>query len=212
MGAALATKLGFRFLDSGLVYRVCAVAALENGVELRSKASVCGFAHGLKFSLVPRTGGHEVDDDELRSDQVAEAASLIAQHQPVREVLTAQIRADLAEAPYVVVGRDAGTNIAPEARRKIYLTAAPAVRARRRAAELGHPTEKVQPVMERRDKRDQQRSGVLSPQDDTLVIDTSDKASSRIVETLLAFVELGPTPPAAGTAARRPGSLGSPPG
>ena len=113
---AVATELGYRYLDTGAMYRAVALAAIRAGVgcdDVDALASLAGVAATLSH------------DPELRSPQVDRSVSLVARHQPVREALHRAQRAYLAEGDAVAEGRDVGAVVWPEAELKIWLDAAP---------------------------------------------------------------------------------------
>jgi CMP/dCMP kinase len=149
---AVASELGFTYLDSGAMYRCVALAALERGVE---PAAV---APGLRIELGERIrlDGREVTN-EIRTAAVSEAASRVAAEPAVREAMVAQQRRMLADGDWVAEGRDIGTVVAPGADVKVFLTASPEERARRRAAELGVDPATVLAEQVIRDQRDTTR-------------------------------------------------------
>ena len=129
LGRRLAAHYGLRHLDTGLIYRAVAKAVLEDGGSVERPADAIAAANGLDpFRFAEET---------LKSDEVGKAASIISAIPEVRAALIAFQR-DFAKAPpgAVLDGRDIGTVIAPEAEVKIFITAEPKERARRRAAEL----------------------------------------------------------------------------
>lgn len=129
LGRRLAAHYGFRHLDTGLIYRAVAKAVMEDGGSLDRPADAIRAAQGLDpFRFA---------EDALKGDDVGKSASFISAIPEVRAALLAFQR-DFAKSPpgAVLDGRDIGTVIAPEAEVKIFITAAPEERARRRALEL----------------------------------------------------------------------------
>ncbi len=147
-----AEALGFTYLDSGAMYRCVALAAQERGL---SPAEV---APALRIELDerPRLDGRDVSG-EIRTPSVAEGASRAAADPGVRAAMVAEQRRLLSHGDWVVEGRDIGTVVAPDAEVKVYLTADPAERARRRARELGLDPEAVLADILARDERDSTR-------------------------------------------------------
>jgi CMP/dCMP kinase len=158
---ALARELGFTYLDSGAMYRCVAL------LTLAAPDSEAGtLARGAAIELqadAERDGGRVLLDgrdvsEEIRTPEVSAEASRIAADPGVREALVAKQRSLIALGDWVAEGRDIGTVVAPEAELKVFLTASPPERARRRAAELGADQETVLAELEQRDQRDRTRS------------------------------------------------------
>jgi cytidylate kinase len=129
LGRRLAAHYGFRHLDTGLIYRAVAKAVMEDGGSLEDPRDAIRAAQGLDpFRFA---------EDALKADDVGKAASIISAIPEVRAALL-EFQRDFAKAPpgAVLDGRDIGTVIAPEAEVKIFITASPQERARRRALEL----------------------------------------------------------------------------
>src|SRR4051812_29805832 len=133
---AVADALGFTYLDTGAMYRAVALARLR-GHGLPHLADV-GFTDDGHVTL-------EGEDVEalIRNPEVAEEASRVAADPQVRAALVEQQRRLIGQADWVAEGRDVGTVVAPGAEVKVFLTASPQERARRRAAELGADYETV---------------------------------------------------------------------
>ena len=129
---AVAARLGFTYLDSGAMYRAVALAALERGREPAEVAPEVRIELGDRVLL----DGRDVTD-AIRTPEVSEAASRAAAEPGVRAAMVAEQRRLLSHGDWVAEGRDIGTVVAPDAEVKVFLTADPAERARRRAAELG---------------------------------------------------------------------------
>src|ERR1700716_1185727 len=129
---ALARELGFTYLDSGAMYRAVALASIGQG---REPAEV---APALRIELGDRVllDGRDVTD-AIRRPEVSEAASRAAADPAVREAMVAEQRRLLSSGQWVAEGRDIGTVVAPDAAVKVFLTADPEERARRRASEIG---------------------------------------------------------------------------
>jgi CMP/dCMP kinase len=178
---ALARALGFTYLDSGAMYRSVALAARQRG---QSPAAV---APELRIELGDRVlvDGRDVSD-ELRTPEVTEAASVAAADPKVREAMVAEQRRLLASGNWVVEGRDIGTVVAPDADVKVFLTASPDARARRRAAELGADAARVLAEHAIRDERDTSRQhSPLQAAPDAEAIDTTDLTLDEVVERIV---------------------------
>jgi cytidylate kinase len=189
----LARRLGFTYLDSGAMYRCVALLALaapqrapgelarEAGIELAGGERPHG-ADGAPGQIL--LDGRDVTS-EIRSPEVSEAASLVAADPAVREALVAKQRELIADGDWVAEGRDIGTVVAPEAALKVFLTAEPGERARRRAAELGAAQGTVLAEQTMRDQRDATREhSPLRPAPGAVVLDTSGLAVEQVVERI----------------------------
>jgi cytidylate kinase len=184
----LAAHLGRPHLDTGLLYRAVARAMLDGGWPLDDSARATAIANTLDMTAFP--------EESLRGRDMGEAASIVSAHQPVREALLAFQRRFAAQAGGAVLdGRDIGTVICPEAEIKLYVTASPAERARRRHRELartGDPVsfETVLSDIQRRDERDETRSTApLTVARDATVLDTTDLDVEAAFARALAIVE-----------------------
>src|SRR5438552_3603881 len=150
----VAERLGFTYLDSGAMYRAAALAAMGRGE--RTPAEV---ASALNIEVGDRVlvDGTDVTG-AIRSPTVSEAASKIATDPAVRAALVEKQRELLSNGDWVAEGRDIGTVVKPDAELKIFLTASPEERARRRAAELGVDPATVLAEQTLRDERDRTRA------------------------------------------------------
>ena len=160
----IAKRFGYTHLDSGALYRAIGVAAKEAGIDLTDERAVVELAKKLKIELKENRvflNGKEITE-KIRAPEAGTLASQVAQHREVREVVVKILR-ELAQGKEVVIdGRDAGSYIFPEAELKIYLTASPEERAKRRHKELTQkgfkiPYEKVLREVIERDKKDASR-------------------------------------------------------
>lgn len=187
---ALARRLGFTYLDSGAMYRCIGLLSLDS--PDREPASLARsarieFVAGANPAQGAATGkvlldGRDVSDT-IRTPEVSEAASRVAADPGVREALVVKQRELIASGDLVAEGRDIGTVVAPEAELKVYLTADPAERARRRAAELGDDQATVMAEQTRRDERDCSRAhSPLAAAPGAVVLDTSDMSFEQVVE------------------------------
>ena len=184
VGRRVAEMLGFRFLDTGWMYRAVGWAALGHGVALDDEGALAGLAEGMAFEFAARGGEQRVlvDGEEvtarLHEHAVSGAASAVAALPGVRRALVARQRAIARQGPIVMVGRDIGTVVLADAPVKVYLTASVEVRAERRHRELRAAGEavgygQVASDLRRRDKMDSERDdSPLRPAEDAVVIDT----------------------------------------
>ncbi len=193
LAAAVAARLGYHQLDSGLLYRATALAALRAGVAPDDEPGLAGVA----ASLEPRFDGEQVLLNgvdvaaELRAEQVGSLASRIAALPAVRGALHA-LQLGFRRLPGLVAdGRDMGTVIFPAAPLKVFLTASPAMRAERRHKQLiskGIPAsiEDLRADLEARDARDKTRLiAPLKPAEDALLLDNSGLTIEQSVERVL---------------------------
>ncbi|MDX6617078.1 MAG: CMP/dCMP kinase [Solirubrobacterales bacterium] len=186
---AVAKALGFTYLDSGAMYRSVALAGLDAGADLDDPAAMGKLASGLEISMEDGKvilDGRDVSE-EIRKPRVSAAASRVSVHPEVRSEMVLRQRALIEAGDYVAEGRDIGTEVSPEAPLKVYLTASPEERARRRAAENGEAVDEVLAAQSERDSRDREREhGALRAAEDAVEIDTTglsvDDAAARVVE------------------------------
>ncbi len=179
---AVADALGFTYLDSGAMYRATALATLERGAEDAGRV-----AREVTIDVGPdrvRLDGRDVTQ-AVRTPEVSEQASRIAADPAVREALVAKQRALLGRGDWVAEGRDIGTVVAPDAPLKVFLTASPEARARRRAAELGLDPDTVLADQARRDERDERREhSPLRPAPGAVVLDTTELGVDEVVRRI----------------------------
>ncbi len=189
MARAVAGRLGLVNLNTGAAYRAVAFLALSEKAGLDAAGDLAALAGrvGLTESGA-RVDGGSVEEAALRAPEVAAAASKVSVHPEVREVLLNVQREAAAEARKkggaVVEGRDIGTVILPYADLKIFLSAAPEERARRRAAQSGRESEleRIQEAMNLRDRQDSEReTSPLKSAPDAVVIDTTGLGLEEVV-------------------------------
>ena len=201
VGRLLSRKLGYRFLDTGIMYRALTWLALECGVDPEDAHGLVEMAKGHELEVV--FGGDEdarilVDDQDITPNlwrrEVDRAVSLVSRVAGVRELLVDHQRRIAAEGAVVMVGRDVGTVVLPDAPLKLFLIASKEERARRRYEELrtagqGLSYEQVLSDLERRDRLDTQReAGPLRPATDACVMATDDLSLDEVVEQVLVKV------------------------
>ncbi len=172
----LASHLGFAYLDTGLLYRAVALEVLAADADPRDARASALAARNLDFKTL--------DDPRLREEKIGEAASLVAAIPEVRSALLAFQRSFAKTPPgglkgAIIDGRDIGTVVCPDADLKIFVTAGPAVRAKRRILELegrGLPAdpEAILSSVRLRDARDEARKiSPLRPAEDAHLLDTT---------------------------------------
>jgi len=197
---AIAKRLDWRYLDSGALYRVVAFAAQKSGIALDDEARLARLARELdvRFEDGPAEARVLLDgldvSSGLRTEQAGDAASQVARLPEVRTALLQRQRR-FAEPPGLVAdGRDMGTVVFPGARCKVFLTASPEERARRRHKQLKDKGIDVSlPALAReiaeRDSRDANRTvAPLVAAADAEVLDTTGVAVARVVEQILAWL------------------------
>jgi cytidylate kinase len=181
----LARALGFNYLDSGAMYRAVALSLAEDAGQAPTRARDVSIELGDRVLL----DGRDVSQ-AIRTRQVSEAASAIASDPGVRAALVAKQRDMLKDGDWVGEGRDIGTVVAPGAELKIYLTASPEERARRRAADLGQSDWRV--VMRDQAIRDQQDSerehSPLRAAPDSIELDSTDRPIEDVVRQIVGLV------------------------
>ena len=182
-GAARA--LGFTYLDSGAMYRAVGLMAIRYGTRPAE------LAEDLEIDLGDRVlaNGEDVTDI-IRTPEVSEAAAEVATDPGVRAALVKKQRELLSNGDWVAEGRDIGTIVAPDAEVKVFLTASPAERARRRAEELGTDVETVMRDQAMRDQTDMGREhSPLKLAQDAIEVDTSGRTVDEVVRQVVELVE-----------------------
>ena len=178
----LAERLGFRYLDTGAMYRAVTWLAGRSGVALDEPEALAALAraHPVCFDDEDRVF---IDDEDvtaaIRSAEIDGLVPVVARHTAVREVMRERQRALGEEGNVVIEGRDIGTVVAPGAQVKVYLVADPAERARRRAAERPQvAAEALATDLRVRDERDAVN---MRPAADAVELDTTDLAVEDVV-------------------------------
>ena len=190
---ALARRLGFTHVDTGAMYRAVGVLARERGLDLDDDEALGRLVGGLSFELGEGerllVGGRDLSA-AIREAEAGELASRVAVRPVVRTCLVPLQRGLAAPGGVVMEGRDIGTVVFPEAPAKLFLTAAPAERARRRAVELRARGETVDETalareLAARDRRDSERAhSPLRPARDAVVLDTTTLALEAVVDEM----------------------------
>ncbi|WP_229144294.1 (d)CMP kinase [Alcanivorax sp. 1008] len=193
----VAQRLGWHLLDSGALYRLLGLHARNLGVSLDVPEGLVPLARELPCRFVEKNGELLIEldgvdvSDYLRTEEVGELASRVAVHQPVRDALLAR-QQGFAQSPGLIAdGRDMGTVVFRAAPLKIYLTASPEERARRRYNQLkekGFDANLAALVedIRNRDERDMGRDvAPLKPAEDALVVDSTDMTIDAVLDRIL---------------------------
>ncbi len=190
---ALAAKLGVRYLDTGAMYRAVTFAAMTSGIELSNQDLVAELTRKSKILLTDETvmiNGLDATT-AIRSSEVTGAVSTVAANSQVRTELRERQRQWIADHKGgVVEGRDIGSVVFPDATLKVYLTASPIVRAKRRVAQSGGNVDEIAASIASRDLQDSSRSdSPLTQTDDAITIDTSDRSIDEVVAQLVEMTD-----------------------
>jgi len=180
----LAEALGLERLDTGAMYRAVAWSALDQGVDPADAEAVTGIARSARIEVGERVTAGGVDVTEaIRSPEVNRAVSAVAANPDVRRLLVERQRRWVVEhGGGVVEGRDIGSVVFPDASLKIYLTASPEERARRRSEEGSDG-------VARRDRLDSTRAASpLEVADGARIVDTTERSVDAVVEEVLAWL------------------------
>lgn len=201
VGRRLARTLGIRFLDTGLTYRAVTHECLARRIDPADAAEVGSVAAGLELSVemsetgdtVVKVDGKDVTD-QLRSPDIDRTVSAVSAIPSVRQHMVRAQRAIASSSAIVMVGRDIGTVVLPDAQLKIFLTASDATRARRRHAELAAQGSEITyaavlEALRRRDRIDSEReTSPLKPARDARIVDTDNMSLEEVVESIVSLV------------------------
>jgi len=205
IGGLLAERLGYLYLDTGAMYRAVTWAALQKGVDVSDEMAISALASTLNIEIA-RPEEHDgrqytvfVDGEDvtwqIRDPEVDRHVSAVSAYAGVREALTEQQRRIAEQGSVVMVGRDIGTVVIPDADLKIYLDASPEVRARRRYLEILERGEQVDyesilQDMRLRDRIDSQRQvAPLRAADDAVRVDTDNLSIAEVLRVVERLVE-----------------------
>ncbi len=196
----LAQVLGYRYIDTGAMYRVIGVLAAEHGIDFSDGARLAALCDRTNIEFHEGEHGIRtcVDGRDLsvaiRTADAAQLASKVSAVPEVRQRLVAQQRAMGAAGGVVMEGRDIGTAVFPEAPVKVFLDASPGERARRRARDLhaaatAADIARMEQEIAERDARDRTRAhSPLRPAADAVVVDTTGKTIEEVVALLRALI------------------------
>lgn len=198
VGRALAERIGARFVDTGLLYRAVTLAALEAGIDPADGPAVARLTGQTRIRVRPADGGQpgervtigrRVVTPLLREPRIERAVPTISQHAEVRAAMLTVQRDAARGQDTVMVGRDIGTVVLPDADLKVFLTASVETRARRRAEQMGRPdrVETYQREITERDRTDSTRAvAPLRRAPGALVLDTGELAVDECVAAIIA--------------------------
>ena len=191
---AISKSFGFRYLDSGAMYRALALFADLNGVTEKDLIKLKKILIDLHIQFNDEEGSERVllntDDvtEEIRTNEISTLASKFAANDFVRKILREMQRRLVKNKDYIAEGRDMGTYVFPDAKHKFYLDADLEIRAKRRANQLKEilginmNEERVSKEIKDRDRLDMTRESCpLHPADDAVIIDTSSMAVNEVV-------------------------------
>ncbi len=201
LAGSIADRLGFHLLDSGAIYRLLALKALQQSTDLDDEAALIRLLENFDIRFepgeelaIPFLDGVDVAQ-ALRQERTGDAASRVARHAGVRSSLL-QLQRDFFRPPGLVAdGRDMGTVVFPTARFKFFLWASPEIRAERRYKQLinmglSANIADLLAEIEERDERDRSRSvAPLVPAEDAIVVDSSLLDLSQVVELVMEHIE-----------------------
>ena len=198
LGSTLAKKLNYLYLDTGVMYRSVTWAALEAGLDVADEAAVSQLAENLDMVLLPPTtdDGRQltvlVDGRDvtwlIRSADVDANVAQVSSYPRVRRAMTDRQRAIAAKGPVVMVGRDIGTVVLPEADLKIFISASLEVRARRRYREClargeAASYEEILAALARRDRQDREKPiSPMIPAEDAIIVNTDDLTIEQVLQ------------------------------
>jgi cytidylate kinase len=195
LASGVARSLGFHYLDSGSLYRLVAFKARAAGVQVDDAAGLARLAGGL--DVVFASGAVILDGadvtDAIRTESVSADASLVAVYEPVRSALLARQQGFRRPPGLVADGRDMGTVVFPDAPVKVYVTASPEERARRRYKQLIAKgiyvtMESLLRDIRERDARDAGRAAApLKPAADATLLDTTELGIEEAIDCVLAL-------------------------
>lgn len=203
VGKIVAEKLNYLFFDTGIMYRVAAYGAFQKLQSVQDETVVSAVVEEMDISLRSENGETLVllDDrditDRLHLPEVDKIVSTVAAYPAVRKALTAQQRRIGLQGRVVMVGRDIGTVVMPDAEMKIYLEASPETRANRRYQEnlsKGIDSVPYQTILEdiiKRDKEDRERTvAPLRPAEDAVIIHTDEFTAAEVAQKIFDLMEI----------------------
>ncbi len=196
VGRELARTLGFGYLDTGIMYRAITWLALNHGITVDDETSLGELARSYPLGLMGEDSNQVLVDGhtlgpELRDSTVNRNVSIVSKASPVRRELVAQQRNTAAQGKIVMIGRDIGTVVLPDADLKVYLTASPEKRAQRRWQEMQDRGEAVEllTVLRETIARDEIDSGrddsPLKPADDAWELNTDGLDIRQVVQKIV---------------------------
>lgn len=205
LGALLAKELGYLYFDTGVMYRAVTLGALQKGLVMTDEESISALAESVRIDVRPPSikNGRDYDvlmdgmdvTQEIRGDAVNDHVSTVSSYRAVRDAMTEQQRRIARENKVVMVGRDIGTVVMPDADLKIYLDASVEVRAQRRYEEMVNQGESpsfeaVLRSVKNRDRIDKSREiAPLIAADDAVVIHADHLSIDQVLARAKELVE-----------------------
>jgi cytidylate kinase len=197
---SLAERLGFRYIDTGALYRAVALAARRNRVQANDDTALAKICQNLELQYVRTENGLKLMSNgedvtnKLRSPEITMLASAVSARSVVRQYLLDVQRAMGRQGGAVFEGRDMGTVVFPNAEVKFYLDASGKIRAQRRFLELqekmGLSLEEVERDLKKRDNNDSTRTEApLKPAADAIRIDSTDMKIDEVVSLMLDHIQ-----------------------
>lgn len=193
IGRALAARLGLQYLDTGAMYRAVTVAAMREGIALDDVDAVAGLARRVVLDV--GDGGVVVDGFDataaIRTTEVNGRVSAVAANPDVRSEMVDRQRAWARQrGGGVLEGRDIGSVVFPDAALKVFLTASPLERAKRRALESGGDVDEIAASIEARDRMDRERTdGPLTEASGAVIVDTTGRSVENVLDELTELLE-----------------------
>lgn len=204
LGKKLADRLGYLFFDTGVMYRAITWIALQKHINLKDENALTNLAEQADIDVRPPTkddgrsydvlvNGHDITW-KIRRPEVDANVSLVSSYPGVRHALTAQQRRIGMRGKVVMVGRDIGTVVLPEAGLKVYLDASVEERARRRYEELRQRGEEAREeeillAMRKRDQIDSTRQvAPLRPAEDAVILDSDQLNADQVLERIIQYL------------------------
>lgn len=198
----IADKLNILCLDTGAMYRACALKCINNGVDVFSESAVSKAVEHIDIG-VEFSGGKQITfldgkdvSSEIRKDEISMAASTVSAHGCVRQKMV-ELQREIAKGTSCVLdGRDIGTNVLPDARFKFYLTARAEIRAKRRLSDnlsrgyAGNYDEILADILKRDEQDKSRKIAPLKIADDAVLVDTSDMGIGQVAEYILNQIQV----------------------
>jgi cytidylate kinase len=192
----LADRLGYRYIDTGALYRAVALAVKTQGINPQNDSDLKRLCSGLELNFVKKDGGLRLISngqdisDRIRTPEITMLASAVSARPVVREYLTELQRVMGSEKAAVFEGRDMGTVVFPEADLKFFLDASTRKRAQRRFDEFKSKStqtlDEVERDIQQRDQNDSTREvAPLKPAQDAIIIDSTDLTVEQVIDEML---------------------------
>ena len=206
LGKKLSDYLGYLYFDTGVMYRAVTLAAIQRAIPFEDEARITSLAEEIHLDVQPPERKEEIHSrvfldgkdvtDNIRSPEVDACVSIVSTYPGVRKALSEQQRRVGLRGKVVMVGRDIGTVVLPEADLKIYLDASIEERGRRRYMELGERGEptSMAAILESlrlRDRIDSTREfAPLRPAEDAIIVNSEGQSIEQVYERLVRLVEM----------------------